>query len=245
MSESQEQPDYEAQARLEGWRPESEWVGDNKPDEFIDAKTFVEKGENIAGMLKKKVSNLEQTVENLQSTNVEFRQYHERTIEKERAARDAEIAQLKRDREEAISEGDGQRFTQTEEKISQLQSQESPPENKLDPSAERWLARSDWYKTDEDLAAYADGVSDRIRAQGYTGDAFYSELDRRVEAFAPEKFSTQKPTSSVEGGKSSQVSSGGRTFDDLPADAKAQCDRFVRDIKGFTKETFIANYDWE
>lgn len=243
---SEQEIDYEAIARKEGWRPESEWKGENKPAEFIDAKTFVENGDNIAGMLKKKVTALESTVENLQSTNSEFRQYHERTLEKERREREAEIAQLKKDRQEAISEGDGQRFTMTDDRLTELQSQEPvDPNAGMDQLAVQWLDSNSWYKTNEKLAAYADGIADRVTKQGYTGQAYFNELTRRVEDAFPDEFSKPVSAQVVEGGQVSQVTPESQTYEDLPAEAKAECDRFVRDIPGFTKDNFVANYDWD
>ena len=77
-----EERDYEHDAQQEGWRPKEEWQGN--PEQWVDAKTFVERGEKIAGILKKKVDSLEQRLSAAEVANRKFGEYHKKTIQKER-----------------------------------------------------------------------------------------------------------------------------------------------------------------
>ena len=52
-----EERDYEAEAIKDGWNPNFEGEGKK------DAKTFVEDGEKISGMLKNKIGHLEERIE--------------------------------------------------------------------------------------------------------------------------------------------------------------------------------------
>ncbi len=113
--------------------------------------------------------------------------------------------------------------------------------------AEAWLSDNSWYKTDPVLATFADGLVDRVIQEGYRDKAYYGEITKRVKEAFPERFENpkRKQPNSVEDGGEQVVVSKDRTFDKLPKEAKSAYAMFKRDIPGFTKEQFVANYDWE
>ena len=51
-SEATSQAGIEAEARKMGWLPESEWMGAPPKYGFVDAQTFLERGETILPILK-------------------------------------------------------------------------------------------------------------------------------------------------------------------------------------------------
>ncbi|GAF67584.1 unnamed protein product, partial [marine sediment metagenome] len=67
--------DYEAEASEQGWN--KDFDGPNK----TDAKTFVERGEQIAGILKSKNTKLEDRLHRLEQSNKQFGEYHKKTLE--------------------------------------------------------------------------------------------------------------------------------------------------------------------
>ncbi|RLC55297.1 MAG: hypothetical protein DRI30_07825, partial [Chloroflexi bacterium] len=69
-----EERDYEAEAVEQGWN--ADFDGPNK----TDAKTFVERGEQIAGILKSKNKKLEDRLHKLEAANVQFGEYHKQTL---------------------------------------------------------------------------------------------------------------------------------------------------------------------
>ena len=123
---SEPEVDYESEARKQGWVPEDEWRGDNKPDEFVDAKTFVERGKEIDGKLKNQVNSLKSEIDELKQANREFKKYHDRSIQKERQERETLMKELEERREQAITEGDGQTFTQVDRQLNELRADEPP-----------------------------------------------------------------------------------------------------------------------
>jgi hypothetical protein len=65
----------------------------------------------------------------------------------------------------------------------------------------------------------------------------------------PEKFTNARRdnASSVESVDESTglpKKAGARTYENLPAEAKAQCKKFT-EIDGMTKEYYVANYPWD
>jgi len=243
--------DYETEARAEGWVPESEWEGDEdrKPKEFVDAKTFVERGEKISGHLKKKLEKIEAELSNVRSSADEFRSMAQKNLEKERKEKEKLLKSLEDERAKAVSDGDGQRFSELDSEISELRS-----ETKADPSVEqhkilvdKFISENNWYTSNDKLAAFADGIAERIASSGYTGQAYFNELSRRVKETFPEEFEnpSRKQQTVEGGGDREERDPKPKSWNALPKDAKAQCEKFMRDIPGFTKEDYLSNYEWD
>jgi hypothetical protein len=202
--------------------------------------------------LKSRLDRQEATIRQLQNDNKEFGEYQRTLLEKEKRKNADLLAELEVRRATAINDGDGQAFTQIDREIQQVRrDMDVPPPRPngqdLDPLAQAWLLNNDWYNTNTKLQIFADGLSEQIAQQGYSGPAYYSELTRRVREEFPEEFQNKRKAhaNTVEqGGELDTENPLPRTYDNLPPDAKAACDRFVKG--GFTtKEDYVANYEWD
>lgn len=240
--------DFEQEARTEGWVPKEEWKGN--PDDWKPAQEFVETGDKIAGILKKRLGSLEQRLEAAEKANKRFGEYHKSQVAKERKKAEQTVAELKAQLAEAVSKGDGQEFTRLSNDIEQLQSAANmppPDETEWIQMTEAWVAQNQWYVENQKLASFADGASDRIRAEGYTGQAYFSELTRRTKEAFPDEFRNKKRESDgveAPGTKKGNSSPGKKTFNDLPSDAKAACKQFVKE--GFmTEKEYVESYEWD
>ena len=243
-----EERDYTAEASEQGWTPKEDWKGPE--DKWTDAKTFVERGEKIAGILKSKVDRLEHRVENLTESNKKFGEYHKQTLETQRKKNAEKIAELEGQLAQSITDGDGQAYTRTRNEIESIKSSQVEPTDDAEAwnqMAQSWASENKWYAENRKLARYADGLSDEIRAEGYVGQAYFNELTRRVQEDFPDEFKNpnkSKPGGVEEGGQLSTTNSKAHTYENLPPDAKAACDDFVKD--GFMKrEDFIKQYEWD
>jgi hypothetical protein len=246
-----EERNYEQEASQEGWRPQEEWGGD--PDKWVDAKTFVERGENIAGILKSRLSKMENRLERAEEANRKFGEYHKQTIEKERKAAQEHIDYLESQLAQAIETGDGQTFNQINKEINELRNNMPTDDEPFDASgfqhiASEWLANNSWYNTNPKLATYADGAAEKLRAQGFRGRAYFDELTSVVKSAFPDEFSNPNRSreSSVGSDASEEAPSDGKkhTYRNLPADAKKACDEFVG--AGFmTREEYVKQYEWD
>lgn len=246
--------DFEAEAKAEGWVPLDAWKGD--PAKHVDAETFVKRGEEILPIVNAKlrrrdeeVQELRKTVEDLKVGNSQFREFHEQSIARERQQKEAAIAQLEAARKKAITDGDGEAFDRADKQITKLRAQPvKQPE--LSEGQRAWLAENPWYQSDRVLRALADGLSDGLaveRPELVGKKEFLDELTKRVKAEMPHKFENPNRQRTVV--EDTQQRGGGngkaRTYDNLPADAKTACDRFVRTIPGFTKEQYVAQFEWD
>lgn len=242
-----EERDYEAEARKEGWVPQDEWKGPE--DKWKPAQQFVEDGEKINPILRKKVDNLESRINELLESNKKLNEFTQRSIDKEKKEKAELVKQLEAARKQAVTDGDGEAFAQADAKLQSLRESEPPQKEELSPVAQRWLNDNNWYNTDPVLGPYADGIADRLVMQGYTpgSEAYFKELTVRVHDAFPDKFENPKRSkpNGVEHEGSKTVASNARTFANLPPDAKKQYEIFKRDIPGFTKEQYVEHYDWE
>jgi len=239
--------DYEAEAREQGWVDRDAWKGD--PDKHTNAQTFVERGEKIAGILKNRLDKQERQIENLQESNRQFGEYHKQTLETQKRKNSENIAQLEGQLAQAITDGDGAAYTRTQREINDLKVDVPAPDDAAEwnQMAQGWADANKWYIENPKLAIYADGLADRIRAEGFTGQAYFSELTRRVQEDNPDDFKNPKQSkaSAVEtDGELSVTDSKDKTYDNLPAAAKVACNDFVK--QGFmTREAYVDTYEFE
>lgn len=247
--------DFESEAKAEGWVPKEAFKGDST--KWVDAETFVKRGEEILPIVNAKNRKLVETVDGLRKEiddlklgNSQFREFHEKSIAKERQERDAAIAQLETIRKKAVTDGDGEAFDRADKRIQELRAQPARQPNGLNDVQRAWLADNTWYQTDRTLKALADGLSDdlaRARPELVGKREFLDELTKLVKAEMPHKFENpNRQRTTVENAPPNGGGGGkGKTYENLPADAKSACDRFVRTIPGFTKEQYVSQYEWE
>ena len=238
-----EERDYEAEALADGWNPEFDGPGKK------DARTFVEDGERISGMLKSKIGRLEERIDSLTHTNAEFKQYTDKQIKRERQEKEAAIANLEKVRAQAITDGDGLAAVQAEKDINTLQKEEvQSPNEAIQQMSQQWVTDNPWYASNKKLGRFADGIADQVIAEGFTGQAYFNELTRQVKEVFPEEFENpnRKKAGSVESGGDKTVDgSEARTWANLPKEAKDAAKRFEKDIPGFKREDYLATYEWE
>lgn len=242
--------DFEAEARKDGWVPKDEWNGPS--EQWKDAQTFVENGERIAGLATSKARKLEKTVEELQAkvgeldiSNKDLAQFYQRALEKERQDKAALIEKLEQEQVKAINEGDGETYLRKKKEMEKLQYEpESRPGEQ--PWAKEWASENPWYANDTVARGVANAIAEDLRKQGFndTGKNFLDEVAKRTKAELPDRFKNPKRASSITGGNGAEADetvANKKSYDGLPAAAKAVCDRLV--AQGvLTREQYVADY---
>ena len=243
--------DWEAEAKKEGWAPIEHWKGN--PDDFKSAEQFVKDGEKIPAILKSKIERKDEDIAQLKAQQTELRQttkqfkdFMDNSLQRERKEKDKLKRELEAVRKQAVTDGDGEAFDRADRQLEELKEAPTQETNGLDPLAQSWLEENSWYASNDTLGAFADGLSERLMAQGYTGKAYFDELTKRTQEAFPDEFGNKnrKKPNAVES-TTEPVKSSEQTFDNLPAEAKAAYASFAKDIEGFSKEDYVANYDWE
>lgn len=234
--------DFEAEARQAGWVPEAEFKGERKPAVFVDAETFVKRGEELIPFIRKENKELKQQ---LDETKADFAKRLERmekvsakTFEAQQRAHEAEINRIKSEMLSAVEAGDKAEYTRLDKAKDALEKAAPKAEEpeKVDPNANladrqaKWRSENDWFDSDFELQDWA------IRYSDFHGrknpQLSFEENMAAVAAEArkkfPEKFGGRKPgngQSAVDSGGDFAAAIGGGKADPLaklPAEARAQ-----------------------
>lgn len=246
-------PQVEAKAREMGWKPKDEWEGDDS--NWMDADKFVERNERIKeradGIAKAEISRLQREVKELSDTIVEFRDYYSKVEQK---AQERALAELKRKQREAVETGDTAAFDAVDREIEGMAKDVASPEKKAPdspddaPAFREFVSRNDWYNDDIRMTAAANRYGpELVRTKGYgpNDPALYEEVERLVREEFPDKFGNpaRKRAAAVESGNTGPGNKRGgkKGYADLPPEAKASCDKFVKQ-KLLTKEQYIKDY---
>ena len=249
--------ELEKKAARMGHVPKEKFRGD--PDKWVDAATFVKRAEEMLPIAKgtietmhKKMAGMEQTILDMNKTFSEFNEHHKKTSEREyQRALDS----LKKEREEAVVDGDLDKFHETEEKIEELgktkpvrQQEPQPPQNPAEhPNYIAWKKKNEWYGTDEEATKWANvyGYGLINANPGLAPDDYLEMVTTETKARFPDKFRNSRRDDPATVGGGSPPGTGGRrgkTYADLPSDAKNACDRFVRTIPHYTREQYVKDY---
>lgn len=267
--------DYATEASKMGWHPKEKWTGD--PEKWVDAKEFVERGEKVLPIvlaqkreLEQKYARLEAETAQMRKDVAEFKTFTERASAREKAELKAQLDAALAARKQAITDGDGDAFTQADEQVQRIKDAAKEAEGKpaggtegnAHPDYAAWVAENQWYVTDTEMQIEANGLAISIAGnKRLQGRPLYDEVTKRIKKLYPEKFNDTINASrgNVAESHSDGGSSGGnggvrngksKTYENLPEDAKRACDKFIK--QGFIqgkdlaekRAKYCAEYDW-
>ena len=264
-------PQVEKEARIFGWVPKEEFRGSES--DWVDAEVFVKRGKEINPILRKnnellmkKLDEKAKEIDSIKASVEEFKKFQKESFERKSAEYEIQIAQLKTKKREAIAAGDGDTVVDIDDQIDSLkeaqkeakkEAEKKPEPAKTeaqasvpdDPELQSWLGRNQWFGQDQEMTDMANGLGTSVRKQfpHLTGRAFLDKLDEKIVEYFPQKVLGNKAkgsavdsTGNVRGG----TSSGKKSYDNLPADAKEACDRFIANGWIKSKQEYVDSYDW-
>lgn len=262
----------EERARHMGWVEKERFRGPE--DKWVDAATFVKRGEEILPIIQSQNRKLQEATDNLRRElaeqikgNKELREsigalnaFHEENLKEQVARVRAELKDQLRD---ARKDGDVDKQMELEEKLENLKEKEkkvptttqatatstsTPPTTEVkDAAFEAWRAQPEnaWFGTDRKRTALAIEIGNEVAAERVAAHkgadnlptaAFYAEVAKRVNEFFGEK---QAPRADKVSGarttRSSTDPNAAKTYDDLPAEAKAVCAKQAEKLVGPNK----------
>ena len=251
------EPEIIDRAVLYGWSPKEDFKGD--PQRWVSADVFVKRAEEILPIAKSMNRKLETDLISTKAELAELKKTMKaiiKTHEKiSQSTFDSAMRQLKKEQAEAVSEGDLEKWQSLEERHEEL-SKQKPEEVKFEetgvagenPVVTQWKKDNKWYDTDPELGTYADSIATFVstRTPGLPPEEFLQRVKNEVRKRFPEKFGNPKrsnPPSVDRTGLSGGEVGGGsqKTYNDLPPDAKAACNEFIKQ-KVLTKEEYVKIY---
>ena len=259
---SEEQNQIEEKAKSMGWVPKSDFKGD--PDQWRDAKAFVERGENMIPILKSRLDKTEQELRiALQMNKAELDEIKKSSYEKAKAEFEEKLRALDEKEFEAFQSGDAEAYKKTKAERQKLKppappKQAEPQQARPDPVFEDWQSKNAWYQEDADLRDYADFIGHKIASENMTNGMLqipvqdlYEKVSLQVKKQFPNKFQNpnREGAAAVEGSKPAAQKTSKHTFEAMPDSARAQYKHFNKRLeeqgrKPVSKEQY-AKYYWE
>ena len=264
-------PEIRQEAESQGWVPKERFRG-NEAD-WVDADVFVKRGREILPILRKNNENLikdlnatKEQLREFKEAAEEFKKFQRDAYERKAQEYENRIKEIKESRAQAISDGDGQKvnalddaldaakeeFKEAKQAAKDAEKAPTTPETPTqvtDPGLQNWLDKNTWFGQDRRMTSIANGIGESLRLEfpNLKGEPFLEKLDEALAEEFPQRFGKkQTPASRVESGSGRQTrgaAGSAQSYDNLPAEAKAACDRFVKQ-KLMTREQYLADYDW-
>lgn len=265
-AENQEQEEYPPEiverAKTMGHIPKEEFKGD--PEKWVPPDKYVERAETLMPILKSQLRKFEEKTGQYETeisglkTSLETQK---KTTEKlvkmsstisqqayEKAKRDLTMKQA-----QAVKDADVDKWQVLEDQKDKLEKPEpvtieeaSAPSKS--PIFNNWHVSNDWYAKDSDLTIFADayGRSVAEATPGLPEDQLLSRVEAKVKEAFPHKFTNpnRQAANTVDGGseRTTTTTTGKKSFNNLPADAKTQCDMFIADGTIKSREQYVKDY---
>lgn len=260
-TEENQHSESETKAMRLGWVPKDQFKGD--PEKWRPAEDFLDRATNMLPLLQRDneklhrgMSRLEKRLEDQNRTFEEYQKYAEKA--EERAYKRAK-AELESKLDNAIQTADVAGAQQVRREIAALEEDHKTPERKsepekpkIDPAFQEWMEENTWFNKDPALTGYATKVFGQLEQNqsGRSPKELLAETKKKVMERFPEEFGInpkrdQAASVAAPNGGTAPAKKRGKSYDDLPADAKKACDRFVKAIPGYTRDKYVASYDWD
>jgi len=254
--------DVEREARNLGWVGKEEFRGD--PGKWRPAEEFLDRGKRILPIVLKDNERLQRNLDRVKDELKEIRQSTKEIVEFHTQAAKREYERGRREIEAKIeaatANADTNAVRAEMQNLDALNKQHIPAAPKtettqtkpqVDPEMAAWIEKETWFNRDRALNGFAIDVYEQIQREkpGLTTAETLAETKKRTVDKFPEKFGINPARDGVvavgtpTGGTSGRKK--GKTYDDLPADAKAACDRYVKNIPNYSRDKYVKDYDWD
>lgn len=224
-----------------GWRPKSEFEGDE--DDFIDAQEFVRR--------KPLFEKIDHVGKELRETRKALKALQEHHTKVKEAEYQNALKQLRAEKKVALEEGDADRLIEIDEQMAETKAAEAAQRTQQQqqaaqphPNFVQWVGKNPWYQSDVELRTVADqiGSAYAVKNPDIHPDDVLKYVEQRIRKLYPENFrnpNKERP-SAVEGRTQTQASEKKDGVSDYPLtdEERRVMNTFVR--QGImTKEQYI------
>jgi len=233
--------DIETVAAKGGWVPKDEWTGD--PDKWVDAPQFVLKAAEILPQLTADLKEARAEIKSVKKAVADSAKFISAA---EKKAYDRGVLEATARLEAAASIGDVEGVRNATQEIVDLSREAvaaKPAEAEANPDFAEWVAANPWWGKDKPLTAATEAIGQEVAAEGYTGKAQIKEVDKRIREAFPNKFTNpNRSTAAAVEGLGSARRATGKTYSDLPPEAREMVTFFEKNTKGFSRDKYIKDY---
>ena len=236
-SNEQTKPDADDADPVEALAVELGWNPDFEGDGKVDAKTYILKSREIQDTMREYIKEQKAQQRELSDSVAALKAHNEKVFKAEVSRLEDELKELKKERREAIEEGDVEKVDELDERIGGVEKTMPQPETKEKPRStaefDAWIVDNKWYEEDPEMAAYADTIAGENKGAPFARVA--ALVDRKVKEMFPDKFTDTTPATPAKKRSPSPVEESGSrpraakfTKADLTDGQKAVMSQFVR-----------------
>jgi hypothetical protein len=254
-TEESAQPTVEDIAKDLGWKSQDEFQGNDET--YVDPATYIRRSKDIQQSMSQHLKDNRRKMDQMERGISDLHNHYEQVSKAQIAKQQKEIVRLRKEKREAIEEGDADRVDEIESEMldkydSMDASQPIPAMPEPDPrdvdEFDGWRSKNDWYKVkggdgDQDMTAYADKLANLPEYDALPYQRKLATVTELVKKAFPDKFqgtAQSRPTSnSVEAPRGAP---GKRVFSkrDLSSDQQSIMSNFVK--RGImTEKQYIAD----
>ena len=244
----------ESEARAQGWRPLSEFKGD--PDDWVDAKSFLERGERNAPMMRERNRKLASMVERQMQELADMKRAQEIQAKMQdklfARAREEALEKIREEQKLAVENGDVAKYEAAEAKRSKIADDfkpvvEQPQQHTKPTEIQRFEDENDWYHDDIVMQGAANALHAKIIRENPTMPLSrqLAKVKEGIVARFPDKFENPKRSNqgANPGGKPKTPVKKVKGWDDIPQKDREWAEKSVR-RSGVSKESWAKDY-WD
>ena len=202
--------DWAYEASRKGWKPEAQYTGPE--GKWVDAKTFVERGERFTKKLESEIATLNSKIASFEGTKTQFRKFFDDQMAKRDKEHNEAITALRIQKSQATRDGDDELAVELEDRIDATRKQQAELKaeaaasaaehqpttpapaaaaDQPNPVLDEWIADgNDWFKKDDVLTKHAIAVGEQMRKSGEKaiGRKFLEIVAEQVRSDFPRRF---------------------------------------------------------
>lgn len=228
-------PEVEQEARMFGWKPPSEWVGEPPARGLVDDPSVFMDNLKKSGPFREAYERL-QSMESQYSERFEkLDRFYQTQMERQRQNAEFALKQAQQRQAEAFDSGDKEAWERARQVEDNIRKQMEPPEpqqRELPPEVrsaiDNWRVDNDWFGVDQEKTQAASTYWTEAEKLGLRDpNAILKHVTKRVnEQFAEApKPVTRKSAPTDEG---LAIGGGVEPFSKLPSEAKQAFKKFVK-----------------
>jgi hypothetical protein len=248
MKDDVSTPEEIESAKAQGWVDAPDFKG----EDWKPAKEFLEVGEKISAVQKERneklLTDVDHLKDELEKTKATMQKFADHSEEQKKKAVEKAVKELKAEKAQAITDGDGEKVTQIEEQIEATKTvdKDTPP-----PEFTNWVNQNTWYTNNPRMKAKAEVLA-RLYSETdlFQGESGYLQILDHVTEDIKKEFPNEfiNPAKDEPGAvlnSSPAPKKKTKGFDDLPSDAKAAYAEFASVIPNYSKEQYLSSYEWD
>jgi hypothetical protein len=257
-------PKVEERAKIQGWVPKEDFRGDEA--RWISAEEFVKRADHMMPILKSVNRKLETQVSETNRKLAETQKLIEKMVTINTKyiddSYDSKVAEIRSQKRKAVEDGNTTLYDDLDRREATIKKPEkidvpaavANATDTVHPEMQRFEEdNKTWFGVDQEMTEYAYFVGEQLKnrksplALPGKEKEFFDEVSKRIKTTFATKFSNpnRNRTEVDESGLRGSDMGGGngkKGWNDLPDEAKRQCNKLMAEIKDFKKEQYIKDY---